>query len=401
MQNFITLYQYELKKILSRKLVWITMLICILCIVMTVSSGLFGTYYVDGKAVDTHYHMFQIDKEYLQALSGRAVAQDLLEEMTSAYGKIPTSAERYTLTEEYQTYARPYSAIFNLVWSWTQENPFYSEWIADEEALYAARIKLLEETWQTMFLSDAEKEFWREKETQLDTPFVYFYHDGYLIALHEFVIVGLLMLLFTAICLSSVFTEEHVRRTDQMILSSAKGKDNVYWAKILAGISVALGCAVLMAIAAVGSALVLYGTEGFQMSLQIWLETCSYPMSIGQACLIAYGIFILTAILVSVLVMVVSEILHSSIATLALSTGMIVAGQMVKVPNQYRIVAQIWQSFPVCFLSDSGIFSPRLTVIGGHYFTAWQSVPIAYIICGITAAVIGKRFYRRYQVSGR
>ncbi|MCM1221058.1 MAG: hypothetical protein NC548_41905 [Lachnospiraceae bacterium] len=238
MQNFMTIYQYELKKIVRRKMVWITLLICILCIAMVTLSRITGDYYVDGTVVDTHYHMFQVDKRYQQALSGRAVAQELLEEMTAAYAKIPATAERYSLTEEYQTYARPYSAICNLVWVWIEEHPFYNSWKADEQALYESRAKILEDTWQELFLSETEKEFWRTKEAEIEKPFVYFYHEGYLVALREFVIVGLLLLLFTSVSMSVVFTEEHVRRTDQIILSSAKGKDSAYWAKILAGISV-------------------------------------------------------------------------------------------------------------------------------------------------------------------
>ena len=93
---------YEVKKIMSRKLVWIMFLICVLCVGIVVFSDLTGKYYVDGKVVDTHYHMFQVGQEYRKALSGRALNQELLEEMSAAYKKIPASAERYTLTEEYQ-----------------------------------------------------------------------------------------------------------------------------------------------------------------------------------------------------------------------------------------------------------------------------------------------------------
>ncbi|MCM1221057.1 MAG: hypothetical protein NC548_41900 [Lachnospiraceae bacterium] len=99
--------------------------------------------------------------------------------------------------------------------------------------------------------------------------------------------------------------------------------------------------------------------------------------------------------------MVASEILHNGIATLAISAGLIVAGQMFDISSQYRIASQLWQSLPMCFLSEEGVFDPRLIVAGGQCFTAWQGIPVIYIICGIVIAVIGKNFYRRYQVSGR
>ncbi len=403
MNIFLTLYHYELKKLVSRKLVWITLFICIGCIIFAKAGNLSGNYYVDGEVVDTHYHMFQVDSAYRRALSGRIVNQELLEEMMTAYGMIPAAADRYTETEEYQKYARPYSEIFQLVWRWIQRNPLYEGWSADEQDLYDSRTDCQEENWTSLFLSDTEKSFWRKQEEQLHKPFTYFYHEGYTVILKDIDTVGILLLLLTAVCLSGVFPEEHMRRTDQMILSSAKGRTAAYWAKLSAGMSMSFICAVLMGLVAVISALLIYGTEGFWSAVQMYpyLETYAGSMSVGEACCIVYGIFLVTAVLMGVLVMVVSELLHNSIATLALFTGLIVAGSMFGIPNQYRVAAQIWQSLPMSFLSCKGIFSQRLIVVGGHCFTAWQSVPIFYVLFGAVAAVAGVKIYRRYQVSGR
>ena len=337
MNNFGTLYRYEVKKIISRKLVWIMFLLCIFVIGMVVPGNLLGKYYVDGKEVDTHYHMFQVDRGYQEALSGRAVDQALLEEAMTAYGRIPITAERYTLTQEYQTYARPYSEIFNLIRSWAQLDMAEAmAWEPEEEALYTARRETVEKQWQTLWLSDTEKEFWRKKETQMNTPVTYYYCDGYNMAINGIVTVGLLVLLFVSVCLSSVFAEEHTRRTDQLILSGAKGKSTIYWAKIAAGVSISAFCALLMATSACGLAWGIYGTEGFEAP--VWISSSmwsySYPLTMGQACLIAYGSLIVTAVFVSVLVLVLSEVLRNNIATLAVCVGAILAGMMFNIPSQ-------------------------------------------------------------------
>lgn len=99
--------------------------------------------------------------------------------------------------------------------------------------------------------------------------------------------------------------------------------------------------------------------------------------------------------------MVGSELMHNSIATLALFTGLIIAGAMFDIPAQYRAAAQIWQSLPMSFLSRRGIFSEWLIAAGGQCFTAWQAVPLLYVIGGAVAAAAGAKIYRRYQVSGR
>ena len=400
--NLGRLFQFELKKLAKRKLLWITAMVSLFCIGFTVTSSLFGTYYVDGEPVETHYQIFKEDQVYRKALSGRKIDQKLIQETVDAYMRIPMGVERYTLTQEYQTYARPYSDIFNLLRNWTgMELADIRNWEVDEDTLYMARTELLEKKWQAIPLTESEKEFWRNKENQIPIPFSYHYDEGYEIALDSFLTIGVVMLFFAAICLSSVFSEEHTRRTDQLLLSSAKGKTTAYWAKILAGITVSVAAATLMSLTTIFLCLSIFGAEGFETPMQICYTAYSYPLTMGEACLIAYGIIILTSILAGVFVMVLSELLHSGVATLAISSGLIILGGMISVPEQYRILAQIWDWSPMAYLSTWNVFDQRTLTLFGHCFTSWQVVPVIYILLSIVLAVGGKYIYQRYQVSGR
>lgn len=400
--NLRGLFQYELKKIAKRKLFWITVAASLLCVGLTVTSGLLGTYYVEGKPAETHYQMFKTDQVYRKALSGRDIDQRLIQETADAYTQIPISEERYTLTQEYQTYARPYSDIFNLIRSWTgMELADIRSWEVDEDALYMARTQLLEKKWQTIPLTESEKEFWRSKESQLSVPFTYHYHEGYETALDSFLTIGVVMLFFVAICLSGVFSEEHTRRTDQLILSSAKGKTTAYWAKILAGITVSVSAAALLSGTAMFLCLSIFGAEGFEAPVQIYSATYSYPLTMGEASLAAYGMILLASILAGVFVMFLSELFRSGVAALAISSGLIILGGMISIPEQYRILAQIWDWSPMAYLSTWNVFDARTLMIFGHCFASWQVVPVIYILLSVMLAVGGKYIYQRYQVSGR
>lgn len=402
MNQLFILYRYELKKILNRKIVWISICLCFTITAFTILSSLIGDYYVEGVKKDTHYNMFQIDKKYQQALNGREINQALLDEVSNAYGMLPDTDQPYAATEEYQLYARPYSSIFNFIG--TSTNMTTAErlaWKADEGSFYQMRLEMLEELWQNMRLSDGEKEFWNQKETKIQKPFVYFYKESYWMLFDSLNTISLLALMLIAICLSGVFPEEHVRKTDQLILCSTQGKCKLYWAKILSGISFSAGISLALSSFAFILAFCVYGAEGFGSAFQLIYSRCSYPLTTGQALLISYGMIIIVSIAAGVFVMTISELLRGSIAALSISTGILILSMLLNIPEQYRVLSQIWSWLPGSFLSPWNIFDIRLISVFGQHFTAWQAVPVLYLISGAVIALIGKAVYQNYQVSGR
>lgn len=402
MHNLLTIYKYEIKKMTGKRILWVASFLCVIAIVVTVFAGLLGTYYVDGEPIESNYVVFRKDQAYRKKLSGRYIDEALLMETIEAYGHVPTEEHRYSLTEEYETFARPYSEIFNLIRSWTGLNlSSIQKWKADETALYEARTQQLENNWQSIPLTEAEKEYWRNKEKQIKLPLIYYYHDGYENILNCFLTIGVLMLFFVAICLSNLFADEHTRRTDQLVLSSFGGKEPVYWAKILAGVTVSIVAATIMTLMTIGLNVGFYGTEGFGMPLQSCFSTYSYPISIGQACLIAYGVLIITSILAAVFVMVISELLHSGTVALSISAALLILGNVIMIPTQYRVLAQIWDWSPMAYLTTWNVFDPRTLMLFGRCFTSWQVVPAIYILLSVVLAVGGYFIYQSYQVSGR
>ena len=397
-----TLYRYELKKLLCRKLVWITF--CAFLILLTAQEILSesGTYYVNGEAVDTYAHRAAVDREYKRALSGRLIDQGLLNEMAEGYGKLTNTTGAYGITEEYEKYARPYECIFNFAADWmgmtTKET---LEWEPDEQMLYAVRGEMMRASWESVFLSDGEKEFWEKKNASLALPLTWEYSDGYIVYLFHFGELGVWVLLFACVSLSGVFAGEHTKRTDQLLLTSAKGKDAVYWAKVLAGASVAMVYSLVALTIEVLFTFGRNGFDGFGAEIQFAIPTYPYPLTLGQACLIVGGILCLTAVLVGVIVMILSERLGNSIAALAIVFGFVVAALVVRIPNQYRVAGQIWNWLPTAFLSLWNVFDVRTVGLFGHYAVSWQAVPVIYVLCGAGIVCGGKRVYRNYQVSGR
>lgn len=397
-----TLIVYELKKILNRKLVWICILISILFVLITVGSPLLGDYYVDGEYINSNYEMFRTDATYQKELSGRMIDDVLLQEMQEAYAKVPMDIEQYTLTEEYQTYARRYSAIYNYVRQMTgmTDVEVLTE-LANAEDLHTKRMEYQENRWDSFLLSETEKEFWREKETQIETPIIFYYTEAYYVLFSAAYTIGLLSIFVVSVCLASAFPEEHVKRTDQLILSSKCGRTHIYWAKFVAGLLVSFLLALIFILVTFVSAFAFYGTEGFHAAFQLLYPGSSCPISVGQAVVILYLIILVATIFVGALVMMLSEILHNSIGTLAIVIGMIILTMMVSIPEEYRVLNQLWSFLPSNIVAGWSTFSPYTVMILGNVFQAWQVVPVLYSILGIAAAFVTKQVFIKYQVNGR
>ena len=401
MNNLFTLYSYELKKLMQKKLLWATLLVCMAAIAFSILAPLLGTYSANGVAIGTNYEQHLIDQAYRKALSGKPIDQSLLEETIAAYKDLPIETD-YVLTEEYQNYARPYSEIFHLTRAWTgMNNGTVVQWVPDEAALYAAMLERFEESAMNNHLTEAEIAYWQRQADALETPMVYQFHEGYRCILETFLGVGFMMLLYTIIALSSSFPDERTYRTDQLVLCTANGKRRLYWVKLFAGITVGFVGALCMTALTWVLCLCVYGSEGFDAAIQIFYKTYAGNITMGQAGLIVYGCLLVTALLISVFVMVLSELFHSSIAAMSIITGMILAGMLVQPPAEYRILGQIWDYLPTCFLSMWNIFDYRLVSLFGTHFTSYQIVPAIYIAAAALLAWLGSRIYCHRQISGR
>lgn len=396
------LFMYELKKLVCRRMVWVSMVVSLLLCLFTVCSPLIGSYYVNGERIGSNYEQFQIDKAYQEALDGRRIDEALIRQMQEAYAQVPMDVEQYSLTEEYQKYARPYSAIFHYVrLAADLSGEEVIQWVANMEDLHDKRLESQEKRWESFGLTEEEKVFWREQEEKLERLVTYQYTEGYSVLVSAVYTVGLVAIFVASVCLSGVFAEEHARKTDQLILSSKCGRKEVFRAKVGAGVLLAFGIALAMVVVTIVSALCVYGTGGFDAAFQLEYSASSCPISVGEAVVIAYGMVLFATAFMGALVMMLSEVLRNGVAVLAIATGVIILPMFISMPEEYRVLSQLWSYLPSDFVAVWSSFSPQTVVIGTVVLQAWQFVPILYTVLGSVFIFVCKRAYKKYQVNGR
>ena len=395
MNNFGTLYKYEIKKIVCKKLFVVMCVLLLVLIALTPFSNLFGTHYENGEPVGSSLDIYKIEQSRKMALSGRTIDNELLKETVEAYSKVPDEL-RYTLTPEYREYAIGYNEIFSFIrMSTGMDFKAIKAWEPDEEELYKSRKETLNRYFEESFITDAELKFWKEKNDKIDGPFTYTYHDAYEILIDSFQTVSVIVMAFIAIVLSGLFPNEKVLKTDQLILSNVLGRKSTFAAKLLAGITVSLGCSLILSALLFAECLGYYGTQGFEFPFIMVFSASAIDISVGQACVIAYLVLQAAVLLWAIIVMVMSEFLKNGIATLAISMVLIIGGGMISFPASMRVVGQIWDWLPTNYPAIWNMFDERTLPIAGKCLISWKVVPIIYLLIGAGLFFTGKRKYER------
>lgn len=235
-----------------------------------------------------------------------------------------------------------------------------------------------------------------------DEPIVYHgYFDGWRQIADMMKLITCMEIMFIAICLSTVFTVEHTRKTDQVILCTRLGKKKLYAAKTLAGLTVGVGFTLLLSLLMFGIIAFLYGFDGYDTILQFVLLR-PFNLTVGQAALILVGLSFAGAALISIFTMMLSEVTKNSIATIGIITGVLLVTMFImEMPANLKLLSEIWYLLPSNLVSLNGAFRYSMFHVGGSPLAAYQYAPIVYLVLAVIFALIGKLTYNRYQINGR
>lgn len=381
----LALYKFELRKIISRKIVWITGCVMLAgLLIWGVASAVLpeNREYYDSSL--NGYEANWAEREAAELISGRAIDKILIDEMRPAY-------EDFNFNENYKE-ALPYLDVYNFIGTTLRTHASAEVLECDIEAFYERLNAQLE----------ASTPSGSTESITFNKPIVYYgYYDGWKKIADMMKFIACMEIMFITICLSTVFTVEHTRKTDQIILCTRMGKKKLYAAKIFAGLTVGIGFTMLLSLLMIVIVAFLYGFNGYNTLLQFVLLR-PFNLTVGQAALILIALSFVGAALVSMFTMMFSELTNNSIATIGMIMGIVILTMFImEMPANLKLLSEIWYLLPSNLVSLNGAFRYSAISVGGITCAAYQYAPFVYAILSVVFALVGKRTYNHYQINGR
>lgn len=374
MCNFGTLLKYEYKKILKRKITWITFGVLLLAsVAVALSSGLTASV-----SEGTFFENVARAREDGKKITGRRIDESLLKEYSDSRERLPDGVEYF---------------LYLLV-----GGKDVSE--ITEKELYESREAMLQQEWSNKQLTEGEKGYLIKQEEQTDTPIVYKYCEGLKKVLAIVYVIGIMQVMFAAICVPIIVADEHSNKMDQLNLSSRLGRRTLLMAKIAAGITLMAAVTVLFLLAAAIPTLYIYGADGFTTQIQLIYPQFSLPLTVGQVLLRMIALSLLIAVLQAVAAMFLAERLHSSVGAMAVMIGVLILTLLIGMPEEHRVISQLWNLIPSNITGIWAFLDSRLVPAFGRYFTQWQAASGIYVILIILGSIGTCRAYHKYQISG-
>ena len=389
-RNFWCLVGFELKKILKRKIVWIAFgLVSLVMLFMGVYTLIF-THEVDNFRVTAHEERIA-EKEAVKKISGRPVDDVLLEELANALITGENSA----------VYQHLYDNMVRTVYGKISGEKLLQV-LKNQTGFYDARRQVIEQNMEAMYLTEEEVAYWNEVLKEEETPWTFEYCNGIAMAWVAAYTAIVLIALMLAVCLANIFSEEHQKKTDQLVLCSKNGKQILYGAKIAAGFLFTTGSTVIILLITALPQVLLLGTDGWNSPIQLYMPLSLLDMTFGEMLGYTYMTGLLAALLYASVTMCCSEMFrNSNVAVMALITVLVLVPMMVVIPYEYRVLSQMLELNPISVLSVWSVNEYRLIPFFGRYFTMKETAPVLYVLLAAGCVALGGRLYKRYQVSGR
>ena len=373
--QFFSLYKFELFKILKNRVAMVTF------IIFFAMSFIQGEFEISGNIEPS-------DLPKYAEFNGRTLDETMFSEILSVTDDIGD----FTVDNN-----RKYFDARN----WLREVMGYKTRFTDIDPakVYDERTKAIEECFDDEILTEDEKNFWRQKETEVEKPFT-FYSDwipaGILEGSTNY---SIYLIILVSTSLAMIFSMETQRKTDPMICATINGTKRLYFAKVLAGVTYILGCLFIIIAGFMIYTGTRWGFPGMQAAVQIYWPLACEDMTLWELEGIIIVLLTVFALLLSAFSLLISNITRNGVATMAIVIGgcLGIFALSTSIPLEKRFLNQAIQFLSPSVISSRIVYEFRLVKLG-RYFTVSQFVPMLYIALSVILVIAGYVVYARHEI---
>lgn len=246
-------------------------------------------------------------------------------------------------------------------------------------------------------LSDEQKEYWQNINSQVETPFQYGYYEGWLTINTCF---ELLMFAILAVCivLATVFSGEYQAGTDAVILSGKYGKTKLTTAKIIASYLFGLFAFTIHILVAFGLPLVAFGVDGWNLPMQIAGTSIPYPFTFLQGILVNLGVIYFVLFAIIGLTLLLSSKMRSPYLVLIVLVPVLFIPMFLSAngtTGAYNLTL-----FLLPYYAVQPQFGSYISYqLGSLVLDAFSTRTILYAVLTVCMLPLAKRGFKKHQVS--
>lgn len=392
------LFLLEHKKLWRKRIVKICVLLCFIYIVIF-GSILSFQWFSFGSSDDytsafgnnfDGYGMIRESQEYALTF-GEELTDETLQQLVRDYQQLEAAGMEKELEK---TDWRIINSWLGTLYLELRETGTYQTMISYVNTdkltgFYERRQQAVEDFLENSGQVGAEKEYLLHMEQDVEKPFRYEWVEGWSQLLGSMVAdLGVVMALFLAIALSSLFAGEWHDNTSSLVLTTKNGWGKVASAKILTGLVFTVEFFIILVIPSILSQVFFMGTSGWDMPIQNIKLIAIAPMNMLQAEIYEYVFALLGAIGFAGVVMFISATMKNNVLALLFSLACVYGPMMIAEYLPYEL-QKVLDLLPLVG-SGADIFRTNTFHIFGKYI--WSpylliTVPMMIGICCIPFAI--------------
>lgn len=333
------LFWLEHKKLWRKRMVKLCVLLCFIYVVI-IGNILIFQWFGFGSP-DDHtsafgnnfdgYTAIQDSQEYALSFGGQ-LTDETFQQLVRDYQQMETAGMEEQLDKtDWQTV----NSWLEMLFPELKDTSIYKRMISyvDPDKLtgfYERRQQAIEDFLGNSGQVGTEKEYLLQMEQKVEKPFHYEWVEGWSQLLGSMVAeIGVVLALFLAIILSSLFAGEWHDNTSALVLTTRNGWGKIAFVKILTGLTFTVELFALLAVSNVISQLFFMGTAGWDMPIQNIKLIAVAPMNMLQAEIYEYAFALLGAIGFAGIVMFISAAVKNNVLALLLSLAVVYGPMMI------------------------------------------------------------------------